>query len=81
MFLLLGFKPKLLHLLSGLLYAVGQLALAVPLAPHFIHLLFQGGNLLVEQCYFLLVVFAFDGLALNLELSQPSRHVVEFLGQ
>ncbi|CCZ14037.1 putative uncharacterized protein [Prevotella sp. CAG:487] len=70
---------QLLHLELVLLNAVHQFFLTFPFGTVSLLLVFQFGNVLVELFYLGLVVLAFDSLALNLELFQPSGYLVELL--
>ena len=76
----LGLQAQVLHLLLVLLNLVDKLALAFPLGTELGLLLFQLGNVLVQLGYLRLVTFALDGLALDFELGQTARNLVQFLG-
>ena len=76
----LSLELQLLHLLLVLLNLVHQALLALPFSAERLLLVAQFGDVLVELLYLLGVVLALDSLALNLELLQSARNLVELLG-
>jgi hypothetical protein len=75
----LSLELQLLHLLLVLLNLVHQALLALPFSAERLLLVAQFGDVLVELLNLLGVVLALDSLALNLELLQSARNLVEFL--
>ena len=75
-----GLILEVFHLLLVLLNLVHQGTFAFPFCTEAVLLFPEFGNLLVELCDLLGVVFPLDGLTLNLELFQPAGYLVQFLG-
>ena len=74
-----GLELQLLDLLFVLLDFVHQSAFGLPFGLVAAFLFFLFGNLLAQLFQFGLVVFPFDGLALDFQLFQPAFDFVQFL--
>ena len=75
-----GFVLQRLDVDAVLLDAVDQLLLALPARLLLLLVLLQVSDLAAELLQLRLIVFALDGLTLDLELGDASRHLVERLG-
>ena len=75
-----GLKAQVFHFLLAALDLREEFALALPLGAQLVFALLFVGDFGGESLEFGRVVLALDGLALNLQLAQASRNLVQFFG-